>query len=196
MKKLVLVLTLAAFALAGTAFAQDPNWSDNIGVYTDEAATENCATLGFLQEAPAFLVLTKVTSPAIAGWEAKIVLENVLLLDGIELRYDSINAGSRADEYIVGFGAPVPVVGGTLVLADMTIKAINADPGNIFIDHVYFHVADDPVPAYQDGAGDIFEIHPSTIDGHEGGPVFFLNNGCDPVAVDEDTWGGVKSLYR
>lgn len=200
MKKLVLALTLAAFALTGTAFAQDPNYFDNIGVYTDEAGASNCANLGINTPLNLYLVLTKLTSPEVLGWEVKITYENMQQI-AFAPRGDYIDAGTRVGEHIVGLGTPLPAVDGACVLADITVFLQQyyedpAIPSYIVLDPVYFHVMDTPVPAYLDGAGVPVEAHPSTIDGHEGGSVFFLNNGCGPVAVEESTWGSVKGLFR
>jgi hypothetical protein len=200
MKKLVLVLTLAAFALTGAAFAQDPAWQDNIGVYADEGATEVCANVGPDTPLNLYVVLTKLTTPAILGYEAKLVFNNMLEL-GYTDRFQSIDAATRPGEHIVGFPGPVPATGDAIVLADLQVMVSGffndpAAPSSINIENVYFHLLKDPAPAYLDVNGEGVRAHPSTIDGHEGGAVFFLNNGCAPVATDQDTWGGVKSLYR
>jgi len=200
MKKLVLVLTLAVFALTGTAFAQDPNWQNNIGVYADEGGTEFCANLGVNTPLNLYLVLTKLTSPEILGWEAKMIYTNMQEI-AFDPRGDYIDAATREGEHIVGLGTPMPAPGGVCVVADLTVFLIEyvhdpANPSYINIDPVYFHVLPYPAPAYLDANGEPTEAHPSTIDGHEGGAVFFLNNGCTPVAVEQDTWGGLKSLYR
>lgn len=201
MKKLVLVLTLAAFALTGTAIAQvDPAWQNNIGIYTDEGGGEVCANLSPDTPLNLYLVLTKCTATEILGWEVKMSSENLTELD-FAVRGDHVDAGTRAGEHIVGLPAPVPVANGTIVLADIQVMVnsfLNNPtlPSSMYLDNVYFHLLDDPVPAYLDGAAEGVAANPATIDGHEGGPVFFLNNGCEPVAVEESTWGSVKGLFR
>lgn len=200
MKKLVLVFTLAAFALVGTAFAQDPAWQNNIGVYADEGATEVCANVGPDTPINLYVVLTKLTTPAILGYEAKFLFNNLTELNYTD-RYQNVDAATRPGEHIVGYPGPVPATGGAIVLADLQVMVGSyfndpAAPSSINIENVYFHLLPTAAPAYLDAVGAGVQANPSTIDGHEGGAVFFLNNGCAPVATDQDTWGGVKSLYR
>jgi hypothetical protein len=200
MKKLVLVLTLAAFALTGAAFAQDPAYRDNIGVYADEGATELCANVGPDTPITLYVVLTKLTSSAVLGYEAKLVFNNLTELSYTD-RFQNIDAATRPGEHIVGYPGPVPADGDAIVLADLQVMVGSffndpAAPSSINIENVYFHLLKTAAPAYLDASGEGARLYPSTIDGHEGGAVFFLNNGCAPVATDQDTWGGVKSLYR
>ncbi|MFT5233995.1 MAG: hypothetical protein ACI9UQ_002037, partial [Candidatus Krumholzibacteriia bacterium] len=124
MKKIVLVITLAAFALSGAAFAQDPNYQDNIGIYTDEAGTDNCGVLAAGVPHVVYLVLTKLTNGAVAGWEAKISPVN-MFLTSFANRGQAIDVGSRPDEHVVGFASPLPASpgagGGVVVVADLQI---------------------------------------------------------------------------
>jgi len=199
MKKLVLVLTLAAFALTGSAFATDPTYQNNIGVYLDEGALQTQTMMRLDTQVRLFLVMSKVTTPAINGWEVKISYENIDQLTFIP-RGDFVDAGTRAGEHIVGLGTPIPVTGdGTAVLADIRLflERWVHDPTQISTVHltgIYFHALPYLAPAYLDAEGVTREAHTSTFDGHLGGPLFIINNG--PVAVEKDTWGGVKSLYR
>lgn len=80
MKKIVLVLTLAACALSGSAFAQDPGDMDrnNIGIYLNEAGTGNCGGIDADIPFTVFVVLTRLTNPEVWGWEAKFSFENIL----------------------------------------------------------------------------------------------------------------------
>ena len=75
MKKMVLVFALAALALGGSAFAQTP-YQNNIGIYFDEAGTNNCAFLP-VGSHPAYVVLTKLTAGDVLGWEAKLTYDNL-----------------------------------------------------------------------------------------------------------------------
>lgn len=200
MKKLVLVFTLAAFALAGAASAQDPNYFDNIGIYADEEATTNCATLGINTVQTLYVALTKLTNPEVYGWEAKFSFEG-MGNSQVTVLGDAVDAGSREGEHIVGLATPLIASGGTVVVATVDVFLIEfvhdpALPSYAFVEGVYFGALPGGLPTYLPVPEAPMQLHPSTIDGHEGGPVFFLNNGCDPVAVEQDTWGGVKSLYR
>ena len=199
MKKLVLVLTLAVFALTGSAFAQDPTYFNNIGVYADTGALQTQIQMRVDTTVRLYLVMSKITTPAINGWEVKVTYENI---DEISFspRGDAIDAATRPNEHIVGLGVPIiPNPDGTAVLADIRLflERFVHDPSQISTVHltgVYFHALPHPAPAYVDADDVVREAHTSTFDGHLGGPVFIINSG--PVAVEQDTWGGVKSLYR
>jgi hypothetical protein len=203
MKKLLLVATLAAFALTGAAFAQDPNWQDNIGIYGDEDATIICESLGGDVPSTVYLVLTDMTQPDVRGYELKVTFENLTML-AFAPYYSAVDVQPAAGEHQVGLAAPVPAPGGELVLGHFLIMLdtnvdIPSNPSAIFIDSVFAHILPYPAPAYLNGASEPFEMHPSTADDYyfEGGtPVYVLNNGCDPIPVENETWGGVKSLFR
>lgn len=191
MKKLVLVIALAAIAMSGSAFAQTP-YQNNIGVYLDEAAGTNCATLGTGLHTT-YVVLTKLTAGEVAGWEGKLTSENIIM-NALAHRYPVVNAANRPGEYIIGFDAPVPVTDRSLVLAELPIFVPNADPGYVFIDGVFLGLLESGLPAYVDGSDNGIELHPAL--GLTADPVFIVNDDCTPVAVDETTFGSVKGLFR
>ncbi len=64
-----------------------------------------------------------------------------------------------------------------------------------FIDGVFFHSLPTKVPAYLDGADtdSIKELRQST--GGRTFPVATINGDC-AVAVEAESWGGVKALFR
>ena len=123
MKKLVLVLTLAAFALTGAASAQDPNYFDNIGIYADQEGAESCANLAVGDFMFVYVVLTKLTTPAITGWEAKITYDN-MEQSTTTIYGDAVNAGTRPFEYIVGLATPMPAAGGAVSVARLGVEFI------------------------------------------------------------------------
>ncbi len=200
MKKLVLVIALAAIALSGSAFAQDPAYFDNIGVYMDEAATNSCVTL------PAgayntYLVLTKLTQNEVLGWECKLSVEN-MFLTSFTLRGQGLDVGTREDEHIVGLSDPLPAVNGQLVIADLQFLISNSGaPSYAFIDEIYFSLLENGLPAYLNGASDGFPLHQANAynpgwTGSVGVPVFIANGDCNTVANEELSFGSVKSLFR
>jgi hypothetical protein len=193
MKKMVLVLTLAVFALSGSSFAQDPNYFNNIGIYLDEGAESFCAETIAPGPVPAYLVLTRLSADLITGFECKI--ENVGgFLVNFAPRGQHIDAGSKPGEHIVGINDPgLPVVDGTCVVADMEILILDENPVFVFIGGVYFSSLANGAPAMiADGV--IIEAHPSL--GTAKDPVLILNSPCEAVAVEDASWGSVKSLYR
>ena len=196
MKKMVLVFALAAIALSSvSAFAIDPHYSDNIGIYVDEAATDNCAMLP-LGAASGYLVLTKATATDVRGWEAKFTTTANLALTGVLFRgVGPINAATKQGEYIVGLAAPMPTVGGTAVLADISLWVIDGNPAGLFVDEVYFSTLEDGMPAYLDADLNGISLHP--VRGEIVDPIFLVNDvNCAVVGVEESTFGAVKSLFR
>jgi hypothetical protein len=194
MKKMVLVLTLAVFALCGSSFAQDPNYFNNIGIYLDESADAFCAETLAPGNYPAYLVLTKVDPGFVTGFECKITLEGSGFMVGFAARGNHIDAATKPGEHIVGIADPgLPVVDGKCVVADMTVIIADANPTALFIDGVFFSSLSGQVPAILSN-GELIEAHPSL--GTSSDPVLILNSPCEAVAVEDAAWGSVKSLYR
>lgn len=190
MKKLALVLALTMVAFAGTATASD--WfSDNIGIYFDEAGTTNCGTAAPLTPFPAYLVVTQLTSPDVQAWEIALLYDNVLSA-GFTVRGNGIDVGINPGEHIVGLPVPLPAPGGVCVIADLQLLVTNANPAGIRANGTFFHSLALRVPAYQGSATEIRELHPISAPGQ---PIFVLNNGC-AVDVEVDSFGSVKSLFR
>jgi hypothetical protein len=197
MKKFALVL-LATMLVASSAFAQlDPD-DDGIGVYFDPCACVNCLTLD-AGSYPAYLVITHPTSPVgVYGWEAKLTVEGPAYIVDMAFEGLAINVATRPDEYIVGLAEPIynPYSFPAIVCAIMDVLITDsAAPVNFYIDGVYFHSLPTRVPAYLDGADleSIKELRQST-----GGPTFpvaTINGEC-AVAVESESWDGVKALYR
>ncbi len=199
MKKMVLVIALAAIALSGSAFAQDPAYFDNIGIYLDEEATNSCDVLP-IGPHNTFLVLTKLTSSEVLGWECKLIVEN-LFMTGFALRGEGLNVGTRENEYIVGLTSPLPAIGSAVVVADVEILIGNTDPGAIYVNEIYFSLLENGLPAYLDGASGGHTLHPANAynPGYLGSvadPIFVSNGDCNTVANEEASFGSVKSLFR
>ena len=193
MKKMVFVVALLAFALTGSAFAQDPAYRDNIGIYLDEAGTIGCGTAPLSTPTPAYLILTKLTNNEVLGWEAKITFDNMFVLS-FTLRGQAVDAGSRENEYVVGFASPLPAVNGNVVVADLSIFLNNANPAYAFADEIYFSLLENGLPAYLDGASGGHSLYPAL--GGTSDPMFIVNGDCAPVSVEDSSFGSVKSLFR
>ena len=120
---------------------------------------------------------------------------------------DNVNAGTRPDEMIVGLAAPLFAVDGAVVVAEkqyMVNSFYNdvAQPSYIFVEGVYFSLIN-PIqgpPAYLEASGSTgLELHPAIGDplGQAPGLAQLTMNGdCAPVAVEESSFGSVKSLFR
>lgn len=190
MKKLALVLALTLVAFAGTASAS--GWyTDNVGIYFDEAATTYCGTAAPFTPFPAYLVFTQMTASDILAWEIQLTYNNVTLLS-FTPRGDHIQISPRPGESMVGLAAPSPVVGGAYVAADLNLLVPNANPAGVTAAGVFFHLMDIKVPCYINSQDVPFELHPIS---EPGAPIMIINNGC-AVDVQVDSFGAVKSLFR
>ncbi|MBK8166672.1 MAG: hypothetical protein IPK64_12075 [bacterium] len=190
MKKLALVLALTMVAFAGTASASD--WfADNIGIYFDEAGTNNCDNAPPLTPIPAYLVVTQLNSPDILAWEIALLHDNVTQLSFVP-RGNAIDVGINPGEHIVGLPAALPAPGGVCVIADMQLMVMNTNPAGIRANGTFFHSLPIKVPAYLGSATEIRELHPISPAGQ---PIIVINGDC-VVGVEVDTFGGVKSLFR
>ncbi len=204
MKKMVLVLTLVAFALTGTAFAGDPGYSNNIGL--ELADGTSCGTVG--EDAPftAFIVLSKLTNNEVWGWEGRFSFENLLNL-GFAFYGDGVDAGTRPDEHLVGLGTPLLVVDGAVVVGELEYMVNSfyndiGQPSYVFIEGVYFSLID-PIngpPAYLEASGSAgVALHNALGDPLDQSgviPQLTMNGDCWVVSVEESSFGSVKSLFR
>lgn len=195
MKKMVLAFALAALAFSATAaFAQvDPAYRDNIGIYLDEAGTENCVNIPLSTPTTAYLVLTRLSANEVLGWEAKLTFDNVFVTSFAD-RGQAIDAGSREGEHVVGYASPLPAVGGNCVVADIGLLMVSPGPAYAFADEIYFSLLENGLPAYIDADSNGYALHP--VFGETSDPIMIINGDCGPVAVQESTFGAVKSLYR
>ena len=190
MKKLALVLALTLAAFAGSAFASD--WfADNVGIYADEAGTQNCITAAPYTPIPAYLVCTQLNSSDINAWELALTYINVTSLSFVP-RGSAIDAGINPGEHIVGLAAALPAVGMACVVADMQLMVMNTSAAGVKIGGTFFHTLPAKVPAYQGTQTVVRELHPISAPGT---PVISINTGC-PVADETSSFGSVKSLFR
>jgi hypothetical protein len=198
MRKLVLALFLLS-AMAGVAQAQlDPD-DDGIGVYFDPCACNNCITMDTGAQR-GYLVITHPTSPAgVRGWECKLWADGPIFITGVTLLGQTVNVGTPP-EYMVGTAAPLinPYIYPAVVIAiiDFFVADTTA-PGRFFIDGIRFHSLPEKQPAYLDGSDTaiIKKLQQST--GGAAFPVAVVNGNCEGVvAIEGETWGGVKALFR
>jgi hypothetical protein len=196
MKKLVLVFAIAALAIGGNAFAQDPNYFNNVGVYFDEAGSNNCDDIAPSTPTDLYLVFTKMTASTILGWELTLEFSGNGFMTSFVPREQSLDVADRVNEHTVGIAAPVPVSNGTFVAADIQVFLFDSAPTYFFTNGNYFHFLDDRVPAYIDQDNNGFELHP--VNGTLADPIARINDSanCGVVAEEVDSWGNVKSLFR
>ena len=196
MKKTALVI-IALVLMTTNGFAQlDPD-DDGIGVYFDPCACVNCITMDVGAQM-GFLVITHPTSPmGVAGWECKMWAEGPVSITGVDLQGQEINIGTTP-EYVVGTVEPQvnPYTYPAIVVAVIDFYILDTNsPITWWIDGIRFHSLDTKVPAYLDGSNIeiIKELKQST--GGRDFPVATVNGDC-AVAIENESWGGVKALFR
>lgn len=192
MKKLVVLLCLLVASSAFAGVDPDPN---SVGIYFDQE--------GFIFEDSApvmygpnncYLVLMNPTTNGILGWECYVTFDpagGFSSVTGWAPRGDFVNAGSAPD-FAVGLATPLPG-GDYIVLMDITYFYTGGE--------VLFFLGPAVVQtipgqmAFLDGedVGNAIVMDPSS--GAFDAPVYGACSGC-VVATQDETWGGVKNLYR
>jgi hypothetical protein len=209
MKKLLFALcALAAIALLtpSAGFAQ---WENRIGIYTSAAAADVS-----INPAPAigtnffiYFVLTNPTEAGapmtfVKGFEFKVSIVGGASADFLRnletYPTPGINIGDVSDfynsTYLCGYGSPVPVVDGKVLLLTWRARIYDdTDPYNFYLspaDPASFpgHLAflnSSNVPLQADGSQPLYTD-----------PVFTVGGVPDPVATESASFGGVKALFR
>ncbi len=206
MKKLV-VLLLASL-IASSAFAvvdPDPN---GIGIYFDVTANETSLTINPSIPFNAYLILTNTDAPAISAYE--VGYRNVVPagMEGLLFRLAStiangvvtgLDLGDSSDilagDHIVGLAAPLVAGPATVLHAwqymilspDMTMEMYISAASQSSLPGIY------PVILNSDSSTLFQAYHSTGIDGDL--PVAGVN-GPVPVAVEDASFGSVKSLFR
>jgi hypothetical protein len=205
MKKLVVLLMVSLMATSAFAVV-DPD-PDMMGVYFDLNADTHCTSAGVNIPFFAYFCVTNPSAAAIDAYEFGYVMDVPVGFEGLIFRLATTIAngasqgvdvgvsGPLGGDVIVGLATPLP--GGEVVvvhamqymlLADMTVP-------------VYLSASSSPslpggLPVIQEAGGELMTVGTST--GGPDIPVAMINDDgtmC-PVAVEADTWGGLKSLYR
>ena len=193
MKKLVVFLMVSL--LASSAFAVvDPD-SDSIGIYFDETADANCADPVLYAPFPAYIIITNPSQPVVAGFEASwtpMGTPGQLILNAFSFPVQTVNVGDNYN-ILAGFNTALPATEAVIV-ANMTFLMVGSDPNPIILGPATPSSGTDGLPLYQgEVPGVFFNLGPSS--GSVDLPVAEIYGGC-PVAVENETWGGIKGLYR
>ncbi len=204
MRKLLVLLGLASLIVAGTAHAVvDPD-PDMIGVYFDLDANINHVEPGVVGPYPAYLILTNATAAAgVSGWECSIIVTAGVFV--LEWGYNgqAVNAYSPPD-FAVGLASPLPWEPAILLMT-MTVGLFSPTPVEITITAQPLPSIPDtpfPLPAYAagDDPGDLRPLGFSTgwneVTGEPNVAATINSEPPYPIANDDNTWGGVKNLYR
>lgn len=211
MKKLVLATMVAIMAISGTALAQG-----TIGVYFDDAATDMVVEASTISVIHAYCIATDLMSTGVGGFEVQLTADAPLAMTNWTYPAESgaINV-QTAPTFLTGFAAPMPVVNGAFTLLEFDILVMSANPVNwteyeyeptdpndnayearVGVQEIFFHSLAEPVPAYLDENGDILPLAIASANEYRFQPWSTVLGQFGPVATDEVTFDGVKSLFR
>ena len=198
MKNLIVLVLISLMATSAFAVI-DPD-TDMLGVYFDLNADSNCLDMGPSIPFMAFVTITNPSATEVHGLEFGYNLLNsggpgtLFRLANI-LPAGAVDLGNSVDlvvgDYVVGLASPLPgqpavqfVTWQFMLLVPQTVE--------IFLGPSSIESIADGLPAYEIG-GSILPLGLST-----GGPataVATVNGEC-VVAVDNASFGSVKSLFR
>ena len=201
--KTVLALLLVGL-MATSAFAVLDPEPNMMGLYFDPSADSNCLTVGASSPFFVYVCVTNPTAGAIdayefgyefevpAGFETSIFRLATTIAAGAANGVDVGISGPLGGDVIVGLATPLP--GGEVVVVHafqyMLLAPMAVD---IFLGDSSTPSLPGGLPVIQEAGGDLMTVGTST--GGPSIPVASINGEC-VVAVESNTWGGVKSLYR
>jgi hypothetical protein len=190
-----LIAVMFAAGLAGYCPAQDIN---EVGLYVDEDAMVPFIDLTTIGMFDAFIVLKNPQTLAgepvasIFGFEMLLSYDSSLMfLASIVFPTDALNIGTP-EEIICGFGHPVLVGSDNLVTLAMVSFLYISDQQFIYIGPVSVPSLPGEMAYLGEDYLDLFPMYPSS--GSHEAPVFAVNGTV--VAVEKESWGNVKALYR
>ncbi len=200
MKKLLVLLVVSLMATSAFAVVdEDPNM---LGVYFDLDADMNELAVGANTPFFAYVMLTHPTSDNVFGLEfgydvvVPAGMEGLIFRLANNLPAGAVDLGNSVSvfsgDYVAGLAAPLP---GAPAVTFVTWQFMLLSPGlevQIFLGPSNVQSIDDGLPAYEAG-GTIEPLGLST--GGVSTPVAVVN-GVGPVAVDNASFGSVKSLFR
>lgn len=204
----LLAATLLVLSLAPAAHA-----TDGLGVYIDQAGTTNCSAAPAPYSAVTlYLVAKNVSAPSgISGWECALVFDPPTF--SFPPTYTILNGGLNvftAPNFQVGLAAPVPFAE-AMSLASISILYMGGSlkvgmgpcTPSSFGSGAYPDVPPGPGYALGDNPGELRRLYPSSnVD--SGTPLHYwvyylgVDEPCpgSPVGLEENSWGGVKNLFK
>ena len=193
-KYLVIVVTVL---LVSPSFGQIPTGPDELGIYFDEAGTSVSITADGTSDINAYLILKNPSATESLAYWRVVVDPNSLnpLMYGrvwgfprVGINGDNPLPGSQAQGFFVSTeGFEPQLFESIMVLADLYVDLENElRPFGLYLRYEMFYseVAWDGPRVY---------FNPST--GDQDLPVAVIN-GLAPVRNTEQTWDGLKALYR
>jgi hypothetical protein len=207
-KSLITTLAvLAALALASGASAQlPPPGQDLIGVYSNDFDGPTWANLNVASGmATVYLICSGVSATGVAGWEAQVYQDGTgaMFVSSVLQGQGPLNM-LVPPEFMVGLGVPITEsnigIPNAYSLAELTYFISAATPVYLRVDRpvTFTSWPDDPGPGYADpeDVGNLIRFYATS--GDLATPVFGFNTGPmdPPIAVQDETWGGIKGLFR
>lgn len=197
MKKLLLTLALIV-CVSGSAMAQVGWNEDQMGYYFDQAGNEVCGTFAGPGLTQAYLM---VANPAfgVGGWECFAPI--TAPTSGSVLNWDLMGLGPinilTPPYFQVGMGVPYPHAG-RIHVATANLFVGGPEPFLFYLKALPTaykpSIAGYPCYAVGEDVNILRPLFPTS--GSYDLPVAQLNGGCGVVSAQDDTWGGVKSLYQ
>ena len=218
MKRLLSLLLAGAILMwASASFAQPTNL---IGLSADNGWTDYCVYGPGNQVYTVLVVIQNPVNPDflggqhpvswIAGFECRLWIEGGAILLGWNFPVDAIDAGTNGNT-VVGFAEPVPVIDDRAVVATLDIFLEYPAGGSL-------ETNSSPLPC--DGATAFVHMAPTRPTASIEGMMAYLDADdpedplvgaeldmiypedvalameAQPVDVDQQSWGGIKALYR
>ena len=211
MKKLLFAVSaLAALSLLApsTGFAQHESSSNNqVGLFLNADGTGDTGTFEVGVPVSVYLVLINPTDveDAEAPYATINAFECMLNFNGPALFKladtfppTAVNVGDNSDinqgflEYIVGLGTSADVAAGSVTMISFQFMATN--PGITEITLTQTSAPSIPgVMAFQSVTGQLREMYNAT---GTAGNIVFNFNAVGPVAIETESFGSVKALFR
>ncbi len=194
MKKLV-ILVLACLLLANVAFAVvDPD-TNSMGFYFDANADIFELASGPYITVQVNVILTNPDFGVLNGYEFGYNIVGNYMLSGTTLMgVGPIDVGGSLGNHIVGLGAPMPTTPAT-ILCILQVLLLDTNPvAFTLFGAVPSSIPGSNLPAVLLAGDVITSIGTSSFVGDP--LVNAYINGTGVVAVEEVSWGQVKSVYR
>lgn len=193
MKKFVTLLLVALFA--SSAFAGIDPGIDSFGVYFDTAGNTNTLS-GQPMFAPfnAYLLLANPAGPT-NGFECTVTPTGATFfalattLGGT----GALDVDASANGFAVGAAADYPIVNGAIVLCTWQFMLTSATPLEFRITKATIPSMTGNLPVVT-GNGVLRRCGVSS--GAVTSPVAYVNSPMQPVAIENSSFGSVKSLFR
>lgn len=173
------------------------DWSEGfIGIYSDSDGSGVCLP-DTLIPANLYIVL-ETEEVAVSGFQAGMQGSNGIIVSGISFGCAAVNLGTNGD-IIVGYGEPKPVSDGKVVLAEISVFALNSGGLSLAessgVEVVAFLNQENNIIRPYARYGNFGLDYPMYTFGVWECPIELPSNGFDPVSTVSTCLGSIKALY-